>query len=631
MSTTESLKRAEKAEQAGNHAEAAPLFERAGEVDRAVTAWKRAGHADRAAVLLEREGRGAEAAVLLMSVGQPLQAAALYEKLRLFGKAASALLRANQRERAAAMFEKAEEFEDAAKIYASLGNHRRAIQLYEQLGRADKVQELRAQLGESAEASAAAGVMELDPTLDIVAGQYLETGQVVSGIVSRLRKKDTQTACRLYENCQEDLGYNILAAIAGDREAQLAAAEMFLLARDFLKAGQVFENLEDWDRAAQMYERGEDAYMAAEMYSRSGNKLKAAEMLERQGNHKQAAEFYLDAKNFEKAATNFERAVNNFVAGKLYLRMNNTSKSLQLLQKVQKSEREYFEACRLIGEILAANGYLDLAIKKYIEVVQSAELSEQTALVYYNLGRALEARGVPQKALQLYQKLAAWRMDYQDVAQRLRAIESGKPLDAPKPAAPSTSPAAAGSAAPAATASEPAEDVEILDASQIEVVEEAPRAQVVSMMDGFEFLKKTPLFQDLSLEEMKAVYNACEVRRFQPGEVLIEQGKPGTALFVVRRGTARVLKLDGDVSSVLARLTPGLPAGEMALIDDAPTSARVDAETEVEAFCITRDQFQRLVNANERTALKLYRFFIRTLAKRLRTTSENLAASTAVR
>jgi CRP/FNR family transcriptional regulator len=188
----------------------------------------------------------------------------------------------------------------------------------------------------------------------------------------------------------------------------------------------------------------------------------------------------------------------------------------------------------------------------------------------------------------------------------------------------------------------PPEDEAVLDAADMEVIgsdkpaaavanpEEKPRGQLVSMMDGFEFLKKTALFSDLSLEEMKAIYHACEVKKFAAGQVLIEQGVPGEALFIVRRGSARVLRIGEDgVASVVAKLNPGSPAGEMALIDDAPTSARVDAETAVEAFCITREQFERLLASNERTALKLYRFFIKTLSKRLRTTSENLAQAAA--
>jgi hypothetical protein len=63
----------------------------------------------------------------------------------------------------------------------------------------------------------------------------------------------------------------------------------------------------------------------------------------------------------------------------------------------------------------------------------------------------------------------------------------------------------------------------------------------------------------------------------------------------------------------------------MSLVDDAPTSARVAAESEVDAFVITRPRFEKLLVMNDKIAVKLYRFFVQTLSKRLRTTSENFA------
>jgi tetratricopeptide (TPR) repeat protein len=338
----------------------------------------------------------------------------------------------------------------------------------------------------------------------------------------------------------------------------------------------------------------------------------AAEMYERSGNYQQAAEFFLSVENFDKAATNFERSVNNFLAGKLYFRMNKMNKSLQLLQKVQKSEAEYFEAVRLIGEILAANGYVDLAIKKYLEVVQSSEVSADTAPVYYNLARTLEDKGQAAEALNIYQRIAAWDFEYSDVKARSQALQSGGRVQ-PKaqPVAPVNGgdedvPSVLGTATPSA----------------------APQ-QVVSMMDGFEFLKGTPLFRDLSLDEMKVFYNSCETRKFRPNETMIEQDQPGQALFVLRKGTARVVKVTPEEEDTVARLGAGSPAGEMALIDDAPTSARVVAESEVEAFVMTRDRFEKILASNDKTAIKLYRFFVSTLSKRLRTTSENLARAVA--
>ncbi len=625
------LKKAEKAEAAGEHAAAAELYERGGDVERAINAHRRAGSVDRAAQLFERTGRGVEAGGLLMSMGQYLQAAVLFEKYRAYGKAASALLRANQRERAAAMFEKAEAYDDAAKIYASLGNHRRALQLYEATGNTKSAQELRASLepqhkgarpapDKASAESAAEAVLELDASMEIAADQYLDSRQVVDAVVAHLQANRVPEAAQLYENCSEDIGYNVLAAVAGDRDVERRAADMFMAARDFAKAGQIFENLDDYGSAGAMFERADDPYMAAEMYVRAGDRAKAAEAYERYGNFKQAAEFFLETKSFEKAALNFEKAMNNFVAGKLYFRMNKTQKSLQLLQKVQKSEKEYFDACRLIGEILAANGYLDLAVRKYLEVVEVSPLSADTANIYYDLGRVLEKRGENERARAIYDKLASWQFDYQDVAARLKALQAAPAGASAANAPPSIAPVQAKPARPAAGAAPE------LSAQAAAEASGGGGAQLVSMMGGFEFLKKTPLFSDLTLEEMKAVYNACETRRFEAGATLIEQGQPGDALYVLRKGKANVVKV-GDAERLVAKLGPGSPAGEMALIDDAPTSARVVAESEVEAFVITRARFEKLLASNDKTAVKLFRFFVQTLAKRLRNTSESLAAA----
>ncbi|MBK7861925.1 MAG: cyclic nucleotide-binding domain-containing protein [Archangiaceae bacterium] len=609
VTANELIKRAEKAEAEKNFIEAGPLYERAGDIERAIAAYRKGGGVDRAALLLESTGRAKEAAALLLSVGSYEKAAAMYEKTKDYAKAAHALLRANQRERAAGMYERAEAFEDAAKIYVSLGNHRKAIQLYQQAGLQEKANELQAQVPQ--ETARAPGLAALDANMDLAAAEYVDSGRLVDTVVQLLRAARAQDAAKLYGNCQEDIGYNVLAAIAGDRAVEMKAAEMFYLARDYAKAGQLLENLEDYPKAAAMYERADDAYMAAEMYTRAGDMGKAAEMFEKHGNYQQAAEFFLKVNNYDKAAVNFEKSVNNFVAGKLYFRMNKMNKSLQLLQKVQRNEAAYFEACRLIGEILAQNGYLDLAIRKYLEVVQAAQLSKDTAPVFYNLARTLEQRGAVPQAMKIYQDLLAWQFDYSDVKTRIASLQSGP---APKilPGAP------AAGAAP------------VLEAAPQPVVagtpEAAPQPALVSMMDGFDFLKSTPLFKDLSLDEMKAVYAACETQKFAPGAVMIEQGQPGESLYVLRKGSAKVTRVGaGGAEEMVARMGPGSPAGEMSLVDDAPTSARVTAESEVDAFVINRPRFEKLLVMNDKIAVKLYRFFVQTLSKRLRATSENFA------
>ncbi len=203
----------------------------------------------------------------------------------------------------------------------------------------------------------------------------------------------------------------------------------------------------------------------------------------------------------------------------------------------------------------------------------------------------------------------AWQFDFKDVAARLKALQSGviPPI------------------APAAPAGGQTNPLEALPVDADKAPQGGGGGQLVSMMDGFEFLKSTPLFKDLSLDEMKAVYAACETKQFAAGEIIIEQGQAGEALYVLRKGAAKVTRLNNGAEEMVARMGPGSPAGEMSLVDDAPTSARVSAESEVDAFVITRPRFEKLLVMNDKVAVKLYRFFVQTLSKRLRTTSENFA------
>jgi CRP-like cAMP-binding protein len=175
-----------------------------------------------------------------------------------------------------------------------------------------------------------------------------------------------------------------------------------------------------------------------------------------------------------------------------------------------------------------------------------------------------------------------------------------------------------------AASPQPAEDEEIdLDVDMPEGAE--PPSEIVGVMEGFNFLRKIPLFEDMPLPEMKAFYNICEERTFQDGERLIEQGRPGMALFVLRSGKVSVQRLEGEKVTEVAILDEGDHVGEMSLVDESPTSARVVARENVMAFEISRDRFLRFLQANDKFAVRVLRVFVRTLCARLRDTTAKLA------
>jgi tetratricopeptide (TPR) repeat protein len=437
---------------------------------------------------------------------------------------------------------------------------------------------------------------------------FLTTAQVIQGLTKMLSNGKVAEAADVYSRCQEDIGYLLINKVQSEPRLQKLVANMFYRARDFDKAALCCENLGEYDKSAQLYEQSDDYRSAAEMYARVENYEKAAEMFERNQNYRQAAELFLKVKNFSRSAANYEKAVNYFLAGKLYHDLGKYRKSMELLQKVQAQDDTFEEATILIGDILGRNGYPDLAIKKLLNVIKGRPVGKETAELYYHLAGIHRAKGNTEVARNILNQLLNFDIAYKDVEGKLK--ELGGQTAVPAKAEPLP---------------EGDEDGEYADL-EVEMPGGAePAAAIVGVMDGFDFLQKIPLFVDMPLPEMKAFYNISEERTFQDGERLIEQGRPGMALYVIRSGKVSVQRVEGDKVTEVAVLGEGDHVGEMSLVDESPTSARVVAKGTVVVFEVSRDHFLRFLQANDKFAVRVLRVFVRTLCDRLRETTSKLA------
>ncbi len=112
---------------------------------------------------------------------------------------------------------------------------------------------------------------------------------------------------------------------------------------------------------------------------------------------------------------------------------------------------------------------------------------------------------------------------------------------------------------------------------------------------------RTYLFKGMSLSEMEAVCRKIELFEFRARQVIIEQGQPGTAFYIICTGHARVLRRKGFFrrSESLALLGPGDVFGEMALIFSENCNASVVAEGPLKAFVCEREVFEELSTKSE--------------------------------
>jgi len=145
-------------------------------------------------------------------------------------------------------------------------------------------------------------------------------------------------------------------------------------------------------------------------------------------------------------------------------------------------------------------------------------------------------------------------------------------------------------------------------------------------MEGVELVQQLPLFRTLTFEETRRLFAIARAERRAAGEVLIDEGALGEALFIMRSGTAKVTRQGNTIGSC----GPGELLGEMSLVDDVLTSCRVEAEAECEVLILPRTDFDKLMAEDLTLATKVYKAFCRTLADRLRRSNELLPTDKAL-
>jgi CRP/FNR family cyclic AMP-dependent transcriptional regulator len=130
-----------------------------------------------------------------------------------------------------------------------------------------------------------------------------------------------------------------------------------------------------------------------------------------------------------------------------------------------------------------------------------------------------------------------------------------------------------------------------------------------------EFLGYVPLFQRLTPDERRGFAALVREQRYPRGALIVRQGDPGDALYVVRSGAVKVAVVGQDGREViLGTLGQGDHFGELALIDGQPRSAHVVAMEPTVLLVLRRDEFRRQVEQMPRVAWAL----LEELSRRLR-------------
>lgn len=131
------------------------------------------------------------------------------------------------------------------------------------------------------------------------------------------------------------------------------------------------------------------------------------------------------------------------------------------------------------------------------------------------------------------------------------------------------------------------------------------------------FLAKVPLFASCTPEEIERIASAAQENAFDAGQLIITQGTPGQAFYLVLSGRVEILR-DGRS---LGAYGPGDFFGEMSLLDNAPRSATIRAIEDTRCLMLSSWDFKSVLEEHPSIAVKL----LEVLSRRLRVADERLS------
>lgn len=131
-----------------------------------------------------------------------------------------------------------------------------------------------------------------------------------------------------------------------------------------------------------------------------------------------------------------------------------------------------------------------------------------------------------------------------------------------------------------------------------------------------QFLARVPIFGNCTADEVSAITAVAQESFFQPGQIIVTQGTPGQAFYLILAGRVEILR-DG---TSLGAFGPGDFFGEMSLLDQAPRSATIRAIEQTQCLMLSSWDFKALLEKYPSIAVKL----LEVLSRRLRVADERL-------
>ena len=204
-------------------------------------------------------------------------------------------------------------------------------------------------------------------------------------------------------------------------EHQRAASE-FEAAGRLEEAAEMHAEGSDFRESAGLFERAGNFARAAETYRADGDPLAAARCYESAYDYDSALECYDEAGEADRVIDLLEKTGAYLEAGKRAHQHGDADRSMRNLQRIERRDPAYGDACALMAEMLAGRGDAELAASKLAEAIEEAGGENAPGDLHGRYAALLEQAGQRQQALAAYEALRRRDPARSDVTQRIATL-----------------------------------------------------------------------------------------------------------------------------------------------------------------------------------------------------------------
>ena len=119
-------------------------------------------------------------------------------------------------------------------------------------------------------------------------------------------------------------------------------------------------------------------------------------------------------------------------------------------------------------------------------------------------------------------------------------------------------------------------------------------------------IRRIPMLRFSSNEEIARLTPKVELKTFEVGEIIFEEGEPADNLYVIHQGFVKISKQDGSKPKILSYLVEGDCFGETGVLSGDPRSASATAMSKTETLVVPGEDFKTLVNTNPLAVQEAY-------------------------